>query len=60
VFVEFTFGWQGMGSLAVQAVGDRDYPLIMAIVLVSSVLVVVGGALAEILQAASDPRQRRA
>ena len=60
VFVEFTFGWQGMGSLAVQAVGDRDYPLMLAIVLLSSVLVVLGGALAEMLQAAADPRQRRA
>lgn len=60
VFVEVTFGWQGMGSLAVQAVGDRDYPLVLAIVLLSSVLVVAGAVLADLAHAAADPRQRRA
>lgn len=60
VFVEVTFGWSGMGSLAVHAVGDRDYPLVLAIVVLSSVLVVVGAAIADLLQAAADPRQRRA
>lgn len=60
VFVEVTFGWQGMGSLAVQAVGDRDYPVVLAVVVLSSVFVVLGGALADVCQAAADPRQRRA
>jgi peptide/nickel transport system permease protein len=60
VFVEVTFAWQGMGSLAVQAVGDRDYPLVLAIVIVSSALVVLGAALADLAQAAADPRTRRA
>jgi peptide/nickel transport system permease protein len=60
VFVEVTFGWHGMGSLAVQAVGDRDYPVVLAVVVLSSVFVVLGGALADIAHAAVDPRQRRA
>jgi peptide/nickel transport system permease protein len=60
VFVEATFSWQGMGSLAVQAVGDRDYPVILAVVLLSSALVVLGAALADVVQAAADPRQRHA
>ena len=34
----------GMGSLAVHAVGDRDYPLVLAIVMLSSALVVIGAA----------------
>jgi peptide/nickel transport system permease protein len=58
VFVETTFAWQGMGSLAVQAVGDRDYPLVMAIVMLSSALVVLGGTAADLAHAAADPRQR--
>jgi len=60
VFVESTFAWQGMGSLAVQAVSDRDYPLVMAIVLLSTTFVVVGAAIADLAQVAADPRQRRA
>lgn len=60
VFVEVTFSWQGMGSLAVQAVADRDYPVILAAVIVSSTLVVVGAMLADLAQAAANPRQRRA
>lgn len=60
VFIELTFAWQGMGSLAVHAVGDRDYPLILAIVMLSSALVVTGAFLADVAQAAADPRQRNA
>jgi peptide/nickel transport system permease protein len=60
VFIETTFAWQGMGSLAVQAVADSDYPLILAIVLFSSVLVVLGAILADLASAAADPRQRNA
>ncbi len=60
VFVEVTFAWQGMGSLAVQAVGDRDYPLVLAIVLLSSALVVAGAIVADVVHAIADPRQRHA
>jgi peptide/nickel transport system permease protein len=60
VFVETTFSWQGMGSLAVQAVGDHDYPVVLAVVLLSSAFVVLGAALADVAQTAADPRQRRA
>jgi peptide/nickel transport system permease protein len=60
VFIESTFAWQGMGSLAVQAVADSDYPLILAIVLFSSMLVVLGAMLADVATAAADPRQRDA
>jgi peptide/nickel transport system permease protein len=60
VFVEVTFAWPGMGSLAVQAVGDRDYPLVLAIVLLSSAFVIVGAVAADLAHAAADPRQRHA
>lgn len=58
VFVEVTFAWQGMGLLAVQAVAERDYPLVLAIVVFSSALVVAGAAIADLLQSVVDPRQR--
>jgi len=49
-----------MGSLAVQAVADRDYPVVLAAVILSSTMVIVGAALADLAHAAVNPRQRRA
>ena len=60
VFVEVTFAWPGIGSLAAQAVNDRDYPMVLAIVLFSSILVITGRTIADLAQAAADPRLRRA
>ena len=58
VFVEQVFGWPGMGRVAVAAFGARDYPLVLAEVIVGGVLVVVGGIVADLLYAAADPRLR--
>jgi peptide/nickel transport system permease protein len=60
VFVENIFGWPGMGGLAVNAIFEHDYPIILAVVLAVSVMVVLGGLLADLLYAAVDPRLRRA
>jgi peptide/nickel transport system permease protein len=60
VFIESIFGWPGVGRLAVDAVAARDYPLVLATVMVGSVTVVVGALLADVLYAAADPRLRRA
>ncbi len=60
LFVETVFAWPGMGYLAVQALLLRDHSLVLGVVLVASVMVAVGGILADVLQAAIDPRVRRA
>lgn len=60
VFVESVFSWPGMGSLATAAIGARDYPLVMACVLVGAVLVQVGSVVADVLHQWADPRLRRA
>lgn len=60
VFVEAIFAWPGMGSLTVNAVKDRDYPLVMAVVLLSAVMVVAAAVVADVVQSIADPRQRRA
>lgn len=60
VFVEQIFAWPGMGLLVVDAVRSRDYPLVLATVMVSSTMVVMGGLIADLLYAAADPRLRRA
>lgn len=58
VFVEKVFSWPGMGRLAVEAIAGRDYPVVLACVLVGSAMVAVGSLLADVLYAAVDPRVR--
>lgn len=58
VFVESVFAWPGLGSLAADAVGTRDYPLLMGATLLVSALVVLGGLLTDVAYAALDPRVR--
>jgi peptide/nickel transport system permease protein len=60
VFIEAIFAWPGVGRVMVEAVGARDYPVIMAATAVSAALVVVGNLLAEALAAWVDPRLRGA
>jgi peptide/nickel transport system permease protein len=58
VFIEAIFAWPGVGRIMVEAVGARDYPVIMAATAVSAILVVLGNLLAEALAAWADPRLR--
>jgi peptide/nickel transport system permease protein len=58
VLVETIFAWPGMGRLIVDAVYQRDYPLVMATSFVISVMVVLGNLLADLLYAVADPRIR--
>ncbi|HEU5303484.1 MAG TPA: ABC transporter permease [Gemmatimonadales bacterium] len=60
VFIEAIFAWPGVGRILVEAVGARDYPVIMAATAVSATLVVLGSLLAEALAAWADPRLRAA
>jgi peptide/nickel transport system permease protein len=54
--VEVIFSWPGMGQLAYTAATQRDYTLLMALVVVSSFLVILGNLLADVLYGALDPR----
>jgi peptide/nickel transport system permease protein len=58
LFIEKVYSWPGMGLLAANAIAARDYPLITASVLVTSVAVALGALLADIAVAAADPRVR--
>ncbi|MGI9078610.1 MAG: ABC transporter permease [Gemmatimonadaceae bacterium] len=59
VFIERIFSWPGMGRLAADAILTRDYPLVMAVVIIGSVLVSAGNLMADVLYAIADPRLRR-
>jgi peptide/nickel transport system permease protein len=54
--IETIFAWPGMGRMTVSAVGGRDYPIIMATVMIAAILTVLGNLLADITYAAVDPR----
>jgi peptide/nickel transport system permease protein len=58
VFVEAVFAWPGLGSLAANAVGSRDYPLLMGASLLVAALVVAGGFMTDVAYALLDPRVR--
>lgn len=53
---EKIFAWPGIGSLFIDSAFQRDYPVIMALTVVSSIFVVIGNLLADILYAIFDPR----
>ena len=58
VFVEKVFSWPGMGLLIVNAIGSRDYSLVMGTVVAASGLVAVGSLLTDMLYMVVDPRLR--
>jgi peptide/nickel transport system permease protein len=58
VITETVFAWPGIGRLAVQAVLERDYPLIQGIVLFAAVIFVVMNLLVDITYRLLDPRVR--
>jgi len=60
VLVETVFGWPGMGRLAAEAIGRRDYPMVTAAAILAAVLVVLGNLLADLATRIVDPRLRRA
>lgn len=58
VIIEQVFSWPGIGLLTVNAVLTRDYPVIMAVCLLSAVVVLVANLLLDILYAVVDPTVR--
>ena len=56
VVTESVFAWPGVGSLFIEALGRRDYTVLMAMLMVSSVAVVAFNLLADVLHAWLDPR----
>jgi peptide/nickel transport system permease protein len=59
VLVEEVFSWPGLGSLAVDAFRNRDYPLVTGMAIVAAVMVVIGNLIADLLYRAADPRMRQ-
>jgi len=58
VITETVFAWPGIGRMFVQAMFSRDYPLLMGILLLGSVMVVVFNLVADVVYGLLDPRVR--
>lgn len=56
VIIEAIFGWPGLGSLALDAAGNRDYTVVMGTVLFISIVTVLSNLLADVLYGVADPR----
>jgi ABC-type dipeptide/oligopeptide/nickel transport system permease component len=56
IFVELVFGLPGLGRLTVKALTDNDYPVILAITLIGSFLVMVSNLLVDLAYPLLDPR----
>jgi peptide/nickel transport system permease protein len=58
ITAEIVFTWPGLGTLTVQALAARDYPLLQAIFLIIAVSVVLANLVADIVYGYLDPRVR--
>lgn len=58
VVTENVFGWPGVGQLVVSAVHGRDLPVVLAVVLVGSAIVILVSLLVDLLYAAINPTVR--
>ena len=56
--IETIFDINGFGLLGLTAILDRDYPVVMGVVFLSSLLLLVGNIISDILVAIVDPRIR--
>lgn len=58
IIVEYIFSWPGLGQLIQQAITDRDYPVVQALLLLAVVVFVLTQLLTDVAHAALDPRIR--
>jgi peptide/nickel transport system permease protein len=58
-FVEFIFGWKGLGKLTIDALEKLDYPIVLGAVLYSSIAFILINILSDFLYKKIDPRITR-
>jgi peptide/nickel transport system permease protein len=59
LFAEVTFGLPGLGFLAVNSIKTLDYPMTVGAITLAALMAVIANTVADIAQAALDPRVRR-
>lgn len=58
LFIETVFSWPGMGTLMMAAINNRDYPLVLAILLIMTTVVLIVSLMVDVVTAIVDPRIR--
>jgi peptide/nickel transport system permease protein len=58
VITETVFSWPGVGSLFIESLDGRDYPVLMGLLILGSLAVILANVLADLVQAWLDPRLR--
>ena len=58
VFVEVIFARPGIGALIVSAVNERNYPIVLGAVLITTAIIVLATLISDLVIAWLDPRQR--
>ena len=58
VLIETVFAWPGIGRLGWESVSRRDYPVVLALVVFTGVLTIIGNLLADVAYSVLDPRIR--
>lgn len=58
VVVELVFNWPGMGTLAMEAISQRDYPILQTVVTVLAMMIVLVNLLVDVVYVLLDPRIR--
>lgn len=56
IIIEQVFQWPGIGTLFITSVTQRDYPLLMGLSLISSMVILLSNLLTDIMYAVADPR----
>lgn len=55
-FIEYIFGWRGIGKITVEALEKLDYPVVMGAVLISALIFILVNMLSDVLYRVIDPR----
>lgn len=58
VVIERIFNWPGMGRMVLDSLAQRDFPVVMAVTIIGSLLVIAGNLLTDVLLVMVDPRVR--
>jgi peptide/nickel transport system permease protein len=58
IVTETIFSWPGIGRLFIESVGERDYYVLMALIMMTSFAILVANPVADVVYAIIDPRIR--
>lgn len=59
IVVETVFSWPGIGNLFISSIGNRDIPVVQAIVILAGAVMVLTNLVVDVLYVVVDPRARR-